>query len=161
MNRRYHQLILWLPKGKSIILIKWIRLLRMTINWGGFWNSKERFWSILFCFYKNDRNYVEINILTRFDCILDETDQECGGTMTYQLFYFLQDDTVSIKELPENQEGRDHFPMLLRKTKLPKNWKAKPSLYLFKLFPQFSVHNYVASWVTELVKLHKTNHCLP
>lgn len=49
--------------------------------------------------------------------------------MTYKLFYFLEDDTVSIKELKENQEGRDYFPMMLRKQKLPKNWKDKPGKY--------------------------------
>lgn len=48
--------------------------------------------------------------------------------MTYKLFYYLEDDTVSIKELKENQEGRDYFPMLLRKQKLPKNWKENPGI---------------------------------
>jgi hypothetical protein len=41
------------------------------------------------------------------------------------MFYFLEDDTVSIKELKENQEGRDHFSMLLKRAKLPKNWMEK------------------------------------
>lgn len=61
-----------------------------------------------------------------FDCVLDETDRDFGECMTYKIFYFLEDDTVSIKELKENMEGRDRFPMLLRRTKLPKNWKRQP-----------------------------------
>lgn len=65
---------------------------------------------------------------------MDETDLPNGECMTYKLFYYLEDDTVAIKELKENREGRDHFPMLLRKTKLPKNWKRQPitfpSVYL-------------------------------
>lgn len=54
--------------------------------------------------------------------------------MTYKIFYFLEDDTVSIKELKDNLEGRDKFPMLLRRSKLPRNWKRQPvtfpNLYL-------------------------------
>lgn len=49
--------------------------------------------------------------------------------MSFKLFYYLEDDTVAIKELKENRDGRDHFPMLLKKTKLPKNWKRKPVDY--------------------------------
>lgn len=49
--------------------------------------------------------------------------------MSFKLFYYLEDDTVAIKELKENRDGRDHFPMLLKKTKLPKNWKRKPMNY--------------------------------
>lgn len=31
-----------------------------------------------------------------------------------------------MQELHENQAGKDPFPMLLKKTKLPKKWKEKP-----------------------------------
>ncbi|XP_055637635.1 EF-hand domain-containing protein 1-like [Toxorhynchites rutilus septentrionalis] len=76
------------------------------------------------------RKYLEYQgKVLHFDCLLDEPDQPGGEKMTYKLFYFLEDDTVSIKELKENQEGRDYFPMLLRKQKLPKNWKDKPVTY--------------------------------
>lgn len=50
--------------------------------------------------------------------------------MTYKLFYFLEDDTIAVRELKENREGRDHFPMLLKRTKLAKNWKKQPGKYL-------------------------------
>ncbi|XP_049532156.1 EF-hand domain-containing protein 1-like [Anopheles darlingi] len=77
------------------------------------------------------RKYLEYQgKVLHFDCVLDERDREGGGEMmTYKLFYYLEDDTVSIKELKENQEGRDYFPMLLRKQKLPKNWKDNPVSY--------------------------------
>ncbi|KXJ75877.1 hypothetical protein RP20_CCG010860 [Aedes albopictus] len=76
------------------------------------------------------RKYLEYQgKVLHFDCLLDEPDQPGGERMTYKLFYFLEDDTVSIKELKENQEGRDYFPMLLRKQKLPKNWKDVPVTY--------------------------------
>ncbi|XP_050071896.1 EF-hand domain-containing protein 1-like [Anopheles maculipalpis] len=83
------------------------------------------------------RKYLEYQgKVLHFDCVLDERDREGGELMTYKLFYYLEDDTVSIKELKENQEGRDYFPMLLRKQKLPKNWKenpvSHPSIFLEK-----------------------------
>lgn len=62
---------------------------------------------------------------------MDETDRPSGECMTYKIFYFLEDDTVSVKELKENREGRDYFPMLLKRTKLPKNWKQRPGLLQF------------------------------
>lgn len=57
---------------------------------------------------------------------MDETDRYFGECTTYKILYFLEDDTVSIKELKENDEGRDRFPMFLRRLKLPKNWKKQP-----------------------------------
>lgn len=41
--------------------------------------------------------------------------------MTFKLYYFLEDDTIAIRELKENREGRDYFPMYLKRTKLRKN----------------------------------------
>ncbi|XP_053694812.1 EF-hand domain-containing protein 1-like [Sabethes cyaneus] len=76
------------------------------------------------------RKYLEYQgKVLHFDCLLDEPNQPGGEKMTYKFFYYLEDDTVSIKELKENQEGRDYFPMMLRKQKLPKNWKEKPATY--------------------------------
>lgn len=42
------------------------------------------------------------------------------------MYYYLEDDTVAVKELKENQEGRDHFPMFMKRTKLPRDWKRQP-----------------------------------
>lgn len=58
--------------------------------------------------------------------MLDETDRPNGEVLTYKMYYFLEDDTVAVKELKENQEGRDHFPMFIKRTKLPRNWKHQP-----------------------------------
>jgi len=58
--------------------------------------------------------------------VLDETDRPGGELISFKLYYYLEDDTVAIKELPENQQGRDNFPLLLKRTKLPKNWQKKP-----------------------------------
>jgi EF-hand domain-containing protein 1 len=59
--------------------------------------------------------------------VLDDTNCVGGDLISFKLFYYLEDDTVCIKELPENQQGRDHFPKLLKRTKLPKNPLKKPS----------------------------------
>uniref|UniRef100_A0A1B0GK84 Putative ef-hand domain-containing protein 1 n=1 Tax=Lutzomyia longipalpis TaxID=7200 RepID=A0A1B0GK84_LUTLO len=64
-----------------------------------------------------------------FDCVLDETNRPGGSYMTYKLFYYLEDDTISIKELKENREGRDRFPLLLKKTRLEKNLHNPPVEY--------------------------------
>uniref|UniRef100_A0A1B0D9D4 DM10 domain-containing protein n=1 Tax=Phlebotomus papatasi TaxID=29031 RepID=A0A1B0D9D4_PHLPP len=64
-----------------------------------------------------------------FDCVLDETDRPGGNYMTYKLFYYLEDDTISIKELKENREGRDRFPLMLKRTKLEKNLHHPPVEY--------------------------------
>lgn len=49
--------------------------------------------------------------------------------MTYKLFYYLEDDTVAVKELKENREGRYHFPMLMKRMRLPKNWNKPPASF--------------------------------
>ena len=61
-----------------------------------------------------------------FDCVLDETDRPGGELVSFKLYFYLEDSTVAIKELPENQQGRDGFAMLLKRTKIPKNWQKKP-----------------------------------
>lgn len=73
------------------------------------------------------RRFLEYSgMVLSFDCVLDETDQPGGELITFKMFFFLEDDTVAIKELPENQQGRDCFALLLKRTKLPKNWQKKP-----------------------------------
>merc|ERR1712216_226015 len=45
-----------------------------------------------------------------------------GEMMHYTLHYFLCDDTVEIKEKRHANNGRDPFPMLLSRQKLPRQW---------------------------------------
>ena len=73
-------------------------------------------------------HYIFVVVFFSFDSVLDETDRPNGECMTYKIFYFLEDDTVAVKELKENRQGRDHFPMLLKRTQLPKNWKQRPGI---------------------------------
>lgn len=74
------------------------------------------------------RRFLEYSgLVLKFDCVLDETDCPGGDMISFKLLYYLEDDTICIKELPENQQGRDHFPKLLKRTKIPKNPHNKPS----------------------------------
>ncbi|XP_037300618.1 EF-hand domain-containing protein 1 [Manduca sexta] len=61
-----------------------------------------------------------------FDVVWDDRESENGELANYKLLYFLQDDTIAIKELHDGKGGKDPFPLLLKKTKLPKKWKEKP-----------------------------------
>lgn len=51
---------------------------------------------------------------------MDDTSDPNSELMTFKLFYYLEDDTIAVKELKENREGRYPFPMLIKRTKLPK-----------------------------------------
>lgn len=73
------------------------------------------------------RRFLEYSgMVLCFDCVLDETDRPGGELITFKLYFYLEDDTVAIKELPENQQGRDGFALLLKRTKIPKNWQKLP-----------------------------------
>jgi hypothetical protein len=43
-----------------------------------------------------------------------------GGVNNFQLNFFLADSTVEVKELRSQNSGKDPFPLLLKKQKLPK-----------------------------------------
>lgn len=64
-----------------------------------------------------------------FSCVWDNTQAEQGGMWEYTLNYFLADDTISVKEIHQRNDGREPFPLLLKKTKLSKNWKDTPTRY--------------------------------
>ncbi|XP_053602029.1 EF-hand domain-containing protein 1-like [Plodia interpunctella] len=61
-----------------------------------------------------------------FNVVWDNRDAENGELQEYKMMYFLQDDTIAVKELHDPRGGKDPFPLLLKKTKLPKKWKEKP-----------------------------------
>ncbi|EZA47764.1 EF-hand domain-containing protein [Ooceraea biroi] len=52
----------------------------------------------------------------------------------YRVMYFPTDDTVAIGEIHERNDGKDPVPMLLRRTRVPKDWKnlpaRHPSIYM-------------------------------
>jgi len=57
-----------------------------------------------------------------FECEFDDTRNLYGDLMYYTLNYYLSDDTVEIKEKRGANSGRDPFPLLLKRAKLPSEW---------------------------------------
>ncbi|XP_029679187.1 EF-hand domain-containing protein 1-like [Formica exsecta] len=45
----------------------------------------------------------------------------------YRVLYFLTDDTVAIREIHKPNDGKDPVAMLLKRTRVPKNWQSLPS----------------------------------
>ena len=61
----------------------------------------------------------------RYRAVWDNRDS--GGSLDpYVIKYYLEDDTVEVIEVHEPNDGKDPFPLLLKRTKLPKNWTEVP-----------------------------------
>lgn len=58
--------------------------------------------------------------LNRFKAIWDDRDSEYGEVRKYEVLYILATDNVVVKEVHGKNDGRDPYPLLLRKSKLPK-----------------------------------------
>lgn len=65
-------------------------------------------------FLKHDRKVL------RFYCQWSD-EKIYGEKRPYVLHYFLADDTVEVNEVPQQNSGRDPFPSLLRRQRLPKD----------------------------------------
>lgn len=65
-------------------------------------------------------------MIYRFRAVWDRRDDECGTLEPYAIKYYLEDDTVEVAEIHERNDGKDPFPFLLKRIKLPKNWKLVP-----------------------------------
>merc|ERR1712159_19944 len=67
-------------------------------------------------FLKYDRRVL------RFYCMWDDTPSLYGEVRRFVLHYYLADDTVEIVESYKSNSGRDPFPKLLNRQKLPMTW---------------------------------------
>ncbi|KAM5286799.1 EF-hand domain-containing protein 1 isoform 1-T1 [Hipposideros larvatus] len=56
----------------------------------------------------------------RFYAIWDDTDSMFGECRNYIIHYYLMDDTVDIREVHERNDGRDPFPLLMNRQRMPK-----------------------------------------
>ncbi|KAJ3192284.1 EF-hand domain-containing protein 1 [Irineochytrium annulatum] len=65
-------------------------------------------------FLENDRKVL------RFFCVWDDRDSMFGELREFVIHYYLVDDCVEVREVQKPNNGRDPFPILLRKQKLPK-----------------------------------------
>mmetsp|Transcript_256 Transcript_256/g.787 ORF Transcript_256/g.787 Transcript_256/m.787 type:complete len:703 (+) Transcript_256:243-2351(+) len=67
------------------------------------------------------RQFIEYDRkVLRFFATWDNRDEPFGDRRAYVLHYFLADDTVEVLEVVERNSGRDPFPKLLSRGKLPK-----------------------------------------
>eukprot|EP00657_Telonema_sp_P-1_P009512 TRINITY_DN374_c0_g1_i3.p1 TRINITY_DN374_c0_g1~~TRINITY_DN374_c0_g1_i3.p1 ORF type:complete len:298 (+),score=132.91 TRINITY_DN374_c0_g1_i3:339-1232(+) len=67
-------------------------------------------------FLKYDRQVL------RFFCLWDDTPSLYGEQRKFVLHYYLADDTIEIVESYKVNSGRDPFPLLLARMKLPITW---------------------------------------
>jgi len=58
-------------------------------------------------------------------------DSEYGEKRKFVIRYYLTDDTIEVVEEHRANDGRDPFPVLLRRIKVPKNWKDVPGKTYF------------------------------
>jgi len=66
-------------------------------------------------FLQHDRHVL------RFNCVWHD-DKPNGKQHNFVVLYFLSDDTVEVRNIKERNAGRDDYPCLLRRQKLPKSW---------------------------------------
>ncbi|KAM4693662.1 EF-hand domain-containing protein 1 [Discoglossus pictus] len=59
----------------------------------------------------------------RFYAVWDDSSSVFGESRRVIIHYFLMDDTVEIREVHERNDGRDPFPVLMRRQHLPKKVK--------------------------------------
>ena len=62
----------------------------------------------------------------RFYATWDDRQNMFGEVRNYIIHYYLNDDTVEIREKHESNDGRDPFPVLLSRQKVPRNHKDVP-----------------------------------
>ncbi|XP_075779447.1 membrane progestin receptor beta isoform X3 [Pelodiscus sinensis] len=67
----------------------------------------------------------------RFYAIWDDTENMFGENRSFIIHYYLADDTVEVREIHERNDGRDPFPVMIRRQRLPKAFVDK-----MKTFPR-------------------------
>ncbi|XP_038628636.1 EF-hand domain-containing protein 1 isoform X2 [Tachyglossus aculeatus] len=56
----------------------------------------------------------------RFFSVWDDTESLFGESRSFVIHYYLADNTVEVREVHERNDGRDPFPVLIRRQSLPK-----------------------------------------
>lgn len=68
------------------------------------------------------KKFIELDRkVLRFYAMWDDRDEMFGEIRKYIIHYFLVDDSVEIRECHQPNDGRDPFPVMMRRGKLPKN----------------------------------------
>ena len=74
-------------------------------------------------FLENDRKVL------RYFCVWDDRDSMFGELREFVLHYYLVDDSVEVREVQKPNNGRDPFPILLRRQQLPKSFGGSNELH--------------------------------
>lgn len=73
-------------------------------------------------FLKNDGKVLH------YDCLWDDTSRLYGEKHHYRINYFLSDDTMEVLETYSSNDGRDPFPKLLKRARVPKGTYLSPEM---------------------------------
>uniref|UniRef100_A0A7S0W4D5 EF-hand domain-containing protein n=1 Tax=Hemiselmis tepida TaxID=464990 RepID=A0A7S0W4D5_9CRYP len=68
------------------------------------------------------------NKVLRFYGQWDDRGSMFGQKLEYVINYFLQDDKVEVLEVKRNNSGRDPFPKLVKKQRIPRSFRGVPSV---------------------------------
>jgi hypothetical protein len=76
------------------------------------------------------RQFLEMDRkVLRYYCVWDDRENMFGELRKFVLHYYLVDDTLEIREVYTNNNGRDPFPVLITRHKVPKNRFDMPSTF--------------------------------
>ncbi|XP_035176276.1 EF-hand domain-containing protein 1 [Oxyura jamaicensis] len=65
----------------------------------------------------------------RFYATWDDTNSMFGENRPYIIHYYLADDTVEVREVHKHNDGRDPFPVLIKRQRLPKTFVEKKKTF--------------------------------
>ncbi|KFZ52825.1 EF-hand domain-containing protein 1, partial [Podiceps cristatus] len=65
----------------------------------------------------------------RFYAMWDDTNSTFGENRPYVIHYYLADDTVEVREVYKPNDGRDPFPILIKRQRLPKTFVDKKKTF--------------------------------
>ncbi|KFP43916.1 EF-hand domain-containing protein 1, partial [Chlamydotis macqueenii] len=65
----------------------------------------------------------------RFYATWDDTNSTFGENRPYVIYYYLADGTVEVREVYEQNDGRDPFPVLIKRQRLPKTFVDKKKTF--------------------------------
>ena len=77
----------------------------------------------------------------RFYCVWDDRDEMFGELLPFILHYFLVDDTIEVLEAHRPNDGRDPFPLLIRRQRIPKDRDNVVCEYIVVLYLKLTIKN--------------------
>lgn len=96
----------------------------------------------------------------RFYAMWDDTNSMFGENRPYIIHYYLADDTVEVREVHKPNDGRDPFPVFIKRQRLPKTFVDKKSKFRAA---STSVCAKVPWWVDEdvetVLEMHQFKSC--